>query len=84
MIKMARVWREVRKDLIERGLIDTEKAAYARALLEHDVKVYDDEAYDEYNSGCRRSRQGHECIICDHKECGWCPDCLYAPEWTLL
>ena len=32
----------------------------------------------EQRRDCRSYRLGHECLLCDHRACGWCPEC--SPE----
>lgn len=35
---------------------------------------------DACDCGCR----AHECLICHHESCGWCPDCSPGvPDWTI-
>lgn len=33
------------------------------------------EPVDDENTPCRRCRWQRQCIICEGKACGWCPDC---------
>lgn len=41
------------------------------------------EEENEFPKKRKRTCEGQPCLICDHRNCGDCPDCSpEIPEWT--